>query len=121
MIFSINKISYVTVSSMMILRVIIALLVKNAIALEDEVVFINETVYETYEGDLVFDNETIYENYGEDLLIENETYTFPDQANVDPSDHVFAVYHENTGSWQVKKSFLIYKIKSTKLKSSINL
>ena len=87
---------------MMILRVIIALLVKNAIALEDEVVFTNETIYETYDGDLVFDNETIYEDYGEDLLFENETYTFSDLVNIDPSDHVFAVYHENTGSWQVK-------------------
>ena len=88
----------------MILWVIITLLVKNSIALEDafndEVIFDNETMYETYEGDLVVDNETMYENYGNYQLFENENDSFSDQIDIDPSTHLFAVYDESTGNWQ---------------------
>ena len=46
------------------------------------------------------------QNYDEDQLFENESYSFSDQVDIDPSNHVFAVYHESTGSWQANNFHL---------------
>ena len=87
------KLSYDKVNQvyeMMMLRIIIILLVKNSVALED-----------TFNDGLVAVNETIYDTYDEEVSFENETYSGSILDNVDHSDHVFALYLEDKESWQV--------------------
>ena len=84
---------------------ILILFVKNAVTLEETFdeefgnVFQNETM--EYDDWIGLDNETFYENYDGGLSFENGTYSFSNQLNVDQSDHVFAVYQEDTEKWSV--------------------